>query len=598
MLIFICAGVAVGSAAMAIHIESLFTNSYDSWTTPITIVSSSIILFGTFLIIWGLIGDRARGRKRCPKCWYDMSGAVGLQCPECGITAKSERAFLKSKRPKWTFVIALCMFMIGGYGFSVNRRITQSESWFAAVPSWVLMAGWDWLPEDWITWEQSPFSGNLQERISKSSRDFRNPWIADWRVRRFGRRLCKAMLDDRDSRWDRQRLLLISAASDVITSTRSPDEQYPTMPNYEWIGPPIDAQALYLISAEEAIKALATQEPTMKDDEILDLLSGWYWGSGIDPYSLSKQWMLEALHAQDDYEYDTDDPHAWSVYSDRIDQQHREQIAAVFKSHRQLMDDPQFLENLVSIDEVRQTAAWMLIEDAGAIELSFDLLLDSTPHPNQTTPRERAELLGMQHDMMARLVLDKLLASLEVMFQGSDPLDHAHALTVFTWFVEWQETAQFTENPLFDRVFELALDRSLHIHKPIYPGEKPWRTFHRHGLRLLIAIDDTGQRAYPMIAQELLANPSRILDLGYGNDPFGSTIHIKAWVENFAQFANDNDPQIREWVIENLPVELGSDYDDLLDQIAVRFLNDPVMYINIAAEQKLFERLAENLICH
>ena len=31
---------------------------------------------GVLLVLWGLWGDRSKGRPRCPKCWYDMRGTV------------------------------------------------------------------------------------------------------------------------------------------------------------------------------------------------------------------------------------------------------------------------------------------------------------------------------------------------------------------------------------------------------------------------------------------------------------------------------------------------------------------------------------------
>lgn len=39
---------------------------------------------GLLMLLWALFRDRSRGRRRCPRCWYDMAGVPGLQCPECG----------------------------------------------------------------------------------------------------------------------------------------------------------------------------------------------------------------------------------------------------------------------------------------------------------------------------------------------------------------------------------------------------------------------------------------------------------------------------------------------------------------------------------
>lgn len=47
-----------------------------------------------------LIGDPSRGRRRCPKCWYDMAATPSLRCPECGRLAKRERdLFRRRNRP-------------------------------------------------------------------------------------------------------------------------------------------------------------------------------------------------------------------------------------------------------------------------------------------------------------------------------------------------------------------------------------------------------------------------------------------------------------------------------------------------------------------
>ncbi len=57
-----------------------------------------LALAGLLLLDRGLFRDPARGRKRCPKCWYDMMGTAGLRCPECGHGAKSDRHLLKTRR--------------------------------------------------------------------------------------------------------------------------------------------------------------------------------------------------------------------------------------------------------------------------------------------------------------------------------------------------------------------------------------------------------------------------------------------------------------------------------------------------------------------
>jgi hypothetical protein len=59
------------------------------------------------VMAWALLWDRSGGRRRCPKCWYDMGATGSLRCPECGREAKSERALHRTKRRWWIALIGL-----------------------------------------------------------------------------------------------------------------------------------------------------------------------------------------------------------------------------------------------------------------------------------------------------------------------------------------------------------------------------------------------------------------------------------------------------------------------------------------------------------
>src|SRR5690606_21168668 len=61
-------------------------------------VSLGLVLFSLMLVIWALMGVRSRGRLRCPKCWYDMSGIPDPRCPECGKDIKTPKHLHKSRR--------------------------------------------------------------------------------------------------------------------------------------------------------------------------------------------------------------------------------------------------------------------------------------------------------------------------------------------------------------------------------------------------------------------------------------------------------------------------------------------------------------------
>ena len=62
------------------------------------VLGTVVIALGVGLTWWGLFGDGARGRRRCPRCWHDLSHTPGMTCSECGYTARRERAFYRARR--------------------------------------------------------------------------------------------------------------------------------------------------------------------------------------------------------------------------------------------------------------------------------------------------------------------------------------------------------------------------------------------------------------------------------------------------------------------------------------------------------------------
>lgn len=85
------------------------------------------------VLLWALCLDRNRKKRRCPKCWYDMSGTPGLRCPECGREVRRERSLHRARRRwKWTPVsLILC---VAGYLVWCQPRY-EARGWVGLVPS-------------------------------------------------------------------------------------------------------------------------------------------------------------------------------------------------------------------------------------------------------------------------------------------------------------------------------------------------------------------------------------------------------------------------------------------------------------------------------
>src|SRR5436853_2306048 len=88
-------------------------------------------LAAAVVLYWALFHDRARGRRRCPKCWYSLEGG-GLKCPECGRESTSERSLLKTRR-KWRRGLAGLLIALYG-GAAAMTPDVRENGWAHRLP--------------------------------------------------------------------------------------------------------------------------------------------------------------------------------------------------------------------------------------------------------------------------------------------------------------------------------------------------------------------------------------------------------------------------------------------------------------------------------
>ncbi len=93
---------------------------------------------GLVLALWALTWDRARGRRRCGKCWYDLSesGEVPVTCPECGRGHRSVRAMSRTRR-RWRLAAAGVVLSVAGVVVGLTPAYRGGRL-MAMAPSWAL----------------------------------------------------------------------------------------------------------------------------------------------------------------------------------------------------------------------------------------------------------------------------------------------------------------------------------------------------------------------------------------------------------------------------------------------------------------------------
>ncbi len=108
------------------------------WAAWLWWIGGAVVgLLGLWLLYSSLLRDRSKGRHRCPRCWYDMSVAESLRCPECGNDAKRAADLLKTRR-RWKG-LWLCMLVFLTAGFLWIQPKVQQDGWVSVMPKTALI---------------------------------------------------------------------------------------------------------------------------------------------------------------------------------------------------------------------------------------------------------------------------------------------------------------------------------------------------------------------------------------------------------------------------------------------------------------------------
>ena len=131
-----------------------------------------VALMGSLIYLawWALFADRSRGRRRCPRCWYDMAHAPppGMTCPECGFVAKAERQFHRTRR---RYVLAAAAILINVAGALYITERSMQRGFQALLPTRVLI----WM----LPFSDNPGTGLLGELVFRAGRSELS--VGQWR---------------------------------------------------------------------------------------------------------------------------------------------------------------------------------------------------------------------------------------------------------------------------------------------------------------------------------------------------------------------------------------------------------------------------------
>ena len=128
-------------------------NADWAWAT----LAWALLLGAAVLLLWALLRSRPGlwgvPRLRCPKCWYDMTGAAGdagdaggFACPECGKAIANANQLRKTRR-RWGWAL-LAVPMLVGWHLAEQKEQIRRQGWASVTPTIALMAMVDL--DDWF----------------------------------------------------------------------------------------------------------------------------------------------------------------------------------------------------------------------------------------------------------------------------------------------------------------------------------------------------------------------------------------------------------------------------------------------------------------
>ena len=102
-----------------------------------TLLAGLLLVSGVAVCYWALLADPPRARRRCPKCWHDMTGTPGRVCPECGHDARFEANLHRWHRHYRRLTLGL-LLLIASWVAWVAPAVRRG-GWIASIPAQVLL---------------------------------------------------------------------------------------------------------------------------------------------------------------------------------------------------------------------------------------------------------------------------------------------------------------------------------------------------------------------------------------------------------------------------------------------------------------------------
>ena len=108
----------------------------------IFVLAIACALSAILLIALTIHRGRARGRDRCPRCWYTLTTnpahTLPRTCPECGRIITKPRQLRKVHWFRWPLILAAILLLLAPYLAALPNA--RTNGWLSFAPNWALRA--------------------------------------------------------------------------------------------------------------------------------------------------------------------------------------------------------------------------------------------------------------------------------------------------------------------------------------------------------------------------------------------------------------------------------------------------------------------------
>jgi hypothetical protein len=410
-------------------------------------------------------------------------------------------------------------------------------------PVWLLVAGWRVLPAPLIASEDFEIPRSLRGQLADVQRIDVQQRVA------FADFLLQGMYQDKGSRWDRRRGVLLSAT----------------------IGPAVDMEGILDGRADLGLR----------HTPLLDLMGCDVVEAAADAANAAR---YERMSRYPDPLNNLDD-HPFFMVCHLVDQAtlHAEGLETVPQvadrnlliKHRTLaMPRTRHLgkEATFSFDRFCEGLLFRVAIDAG---FARDHALSFFP-PNgewQDTDEFVFRAARLSETLMTLDSVDPAATDrLKSWCRSDNSSKRGFALMVIGYWCHGAPPDLRPKDVLVEHFIDAAID-ALADGATVYTHQDEERTVRNMAQFAILRADRTGARSLPLLRAWLLKDGEFPMHAGYYRFEAGPDL-IAAWAEHLSDLAWSDDVEIRRWLAAALPIRTGTPSDARIDEVIARLLTD------------------------